>query len=324
MALTDTLRERAVRKGGSAQVDCGELGRLTVEALSPADCARLSDSRSLLYAACRELQMAGETLRSEGKIFRPDEIMAYVTDDEAAAAARTIQELSGLSGDDTALPYEMSGIRLSPVQSFSEAVPEIRPQSVQRETAQTGLPAAEGEIRLSSVQRSEATLTKNGQVSREFAAETDDAAAMLSADKKAQILGGMSSRTAQILVSENGKEYQKDFLAAGGHSDLHEIKSELQRQENGQLHETESELRGSGHWNLHETTSDFGSGRRKLLHETESESSWMMHEIKSELQKGLHEIKSEVREMLHEIESELPEQAAQRLAEGLLRAIGVR
>ena len=50
----------------------------------------------------------------------------------------------------------------------------------------------------------------------------------------------------------------------------------------------------------------------------------MMHEIKSELQRGLHEIKSEVREMLHEIESELPEQAAQRLAEGILRAVGVR
>ena len=48
MALTDILRDRAARRGGTAQVDCGELGCLTVEALSPADCARLSDSRSLL------------------------------------------------------------------------------------------------------------------------------------------------------------------------------------------------------------------------------------------------------------------------------------
>lgn len=253
MALTDILRDRAARRGGTAQVDCGELGCLTVEALSPADCARLSDSRSLLYAACRELQMTGEALRSEGRLFRPDEIMSFVTDDEADAAARTILELSQAVGANDPL----SGIRLSPVQPFSEAIPEIRHQSVQSEAAHTGLPAAGAEIRLSSVQGAEATLTKNGQVSREFAAETDDAAAKMGADKKAQILGEMSSRTAQILVSENGKEHQNGFSAAGVNSDLHEIKSE-------------------------------------------------------------------VREMLHEIESELPEAAAQRLAEGLLRAIGVR
>ena len=41
MALADVLRERASRRGSTAQVDCGELGTVTVEALSPRECAAL-------------------------------------------------------------------------------------------------------------------------------------------------------------------------------------------------------------------------------------------------------------------------------------------
>lgn len=313
MALTDILRDRAARKGGTAQVDCGELGRLTVEALSPADCARLSDSRSLLYAACRELQMAGETLRSEGKLFRPDEITAYLSDEEAAAAARAVLALSG-----------MSEVRHQSVQSLGEEFSEIRHQSVQAETAGAGLPAGGSEIRPSSVQTSEGALDADGQVSHEFSVEAAEMGAANRTDKKAQILGEMSSRTAQILVPEKTQNRQFVFSEAGAETDLHEIESELRKQGRGRLHETESELRGSGLRNLHEITSDFGGRRGRVLHETESESEEIMHEIKSELQRGLHEIKSEVRQMLHEIESELPEEAAARLAEALLRAGGVR
>jgi len=303
MALTDILRGRTARKGGTAQVDCGELGRLTVEALSPADCARLSDSRSLLYAACRELQMAGEELRSEGKIFRPDEITAYITDAEADAAAWTILELSGLSE-----------VRHQSVQSVSEAISEIRHQSVQ----------GFSEIRPLPVQGSDAPFAADGQVSREFWQADANAADEISTDKKSQILGELSSRTAQILVPENGKAHQSLFPKDGAEMDLHETESEFRKQDKGHLHEIKSEFRKSGLGNLHEITSDFGSREGRPLHETESESAWLMHEIKSELQRGLHEIKSEVREMLHEIESELPEQAAQRLAEGILQAVGVR
>lgn len=45
--------------------------------------------RALLYAACRDLQTAGETLRRRGRLFTPAEVTAYVSDEEAAAAART-------------------------------------------------------------------------------------------------------------------------------------------------------------------------------------------------------------------------------------------
>lgn len=96
MVLLDTLRERTVRKGAAAQVDCGELGVLTVEALPPAECARLARTpRALLYAACRELQKSGETLRKEGRLFRPDEVLSYVTDGEVSAACTAILRLSG-------------------------------------------------------------------------------------------------------------------------------------------------------------------------------------------------------------------------------------
>ncbi len=67
--VTDALRERLSRRGCTARVRCGVLGTLTVEALSPKDCAALlkKDSRAHLYAACRELQQAGEELRRDRK-----------------------------------------------------------------------------------------------------------------------------------------------------------------------------------------------------------------------------------------------------------------
>ncbi|MBP3509451.1 hypothetical protein [Oscillibacter sp.] len=53
--------------------------------------------RTLLYAACRELQMAGEALRRERRLFTPDEVTQYVSDGEARTAARTVLALSGVT-----------------------------------------------------------------------------------------------------------------------------------------------------------------------------------------------------------------------------------
>ena len=88
MALADVLRERVSRRGRTAEVACGLLGTVTVEALPPRECAALGlrdGGRALLYAACRDLQTAGETLRREGRLFTPAEVTAYVSDEEAAA-----------------------------------------------------------------------------------------------------------------------------------------------------------------------------------------------------------------------------------------------
>ena len=97
MALADVLRERVSRRGRTAEVACGLLGTVTVEALPPRECAALGmrdGGRALFYAACRDLQTAGETLRREGRLFTPAEVTAYVSDEEAAAAARTVLALS--------------------------------------------------------------------------------------------------------------------------------------------------------------------------------------------------------------------------------------
>lgn len=72
MALADVLRERVSRRGRTAEVACGLLGTVTVEALPPRECAALGlwdGGRALFYAACRDLQTAGETLRREGRLF---------------------------------------------------------------------------------------------------------------------------------------------------------------------------------------------------------------------------------------------------------------
>lgn len=99
MALTDILRQRVDRARRTAAVDCGSLGLLTVEALPLRECALLSagpdPDRSLLYAACRELQGSGEILRQEGRVFRPEEILQHISDGEAASAAQAVLELSG-------------------------------------------------------------------------------------------------------------------------------------------------------------------------------------------------------------------------------------
>ena len=102
MALADVLRERVSRRGRTAEVACGLLGTVTVEALPPRECAALGlrdGGRALFYAACRDLQTAGETLRREGRLFTPAEVTAYVSDEEAAAAARTVLALSGVTTD---------------------------------------------------------------------------------------------------------------------------------------------------------------------------------------------------------------------------------
>lgn len=99
MALTDILRQRVQQAQQTLQLDCGELGVLTVEALTLRECALLSagsePDRSILYAACRELQRTGETLQQEGRVFRPEDITLHISDEEAALAAQAILALSG-------------------------------------------------------------------------------------------------------------------------------------------------------------------------------------------------------------------------------------
>lgn len=356
MALSDTLRERVSRRGRTAQVDCGTLGTLTVEALSPRECAVLGTAdggRALLYAACRELQAAGETLRRERRLYTPDEITQYISDSEAAAAARMVLELSGVSEfHERRLPFVQEkgafggAFGGSPSSGFGAAdgngvsnLDEIRLGSVQQAE---GRGTENREIRLRTVQSGGGA---NGQNSRETVQNSDAPAGAdapgdrlaLPADgvpvggEKAQTLGYLSENRTQNVggLPENGQN--RPTSGGPAESPLHETESEF----GGGLHETESEFRPDGAGALHEMKSEFGDrlherksefrpGRAKALHETESEFGDGLHEIKSDFRpdgaKALHETKSEFGENLHETTSELAEQVAQRLLEGLRRA----
>ena len=329
MALSDTLRERVSRRGRTAQVDCGALGTLTVEALPPRECAALGTAdggRALVYAACRELQAAGEALRRERRLYTPDEITQYLSDSEAAAAARVVLELSGVS--------EFHESRLPFVQETGASGGAFggSPSSGSGQLDGNNLSNLD-EIRLGSVQQTEGSGTENrevrlrtvqsgggadGQNSRETVQIFDASAGAdapgdrlaLPADgapaggEKAQTLGYLSEKQTQNVggLPENGQ----NRLTSGGpaESPLHEMKSEFW----DGLHEVKSEFRSGGAGALHETESEFGPDGAEAMHEMKSEFGDRLHESKSEFRPGrakaLHETESEFGDGLHESKSD--------------------
>ena len=317
MALADVLRERVSRRGRTAEVACGLLGTVTVEALPPRECAALGlrdGGRALFYAACRDLQTAGETLRREGRLFTPAEVTAYVSDEEAAAAARTVLALSGVTADGDGpstksaevrhedvqkdgahlaveAPSEEE-IRLGDVQENTVQKAEVRLGDVQENEDLTGKVRHEdvrkkavqkAEIRLEDVRKPDGTAV-DGQVSHEFFGGDGS-------DRTGPILGGVSDFVPQNLaLSEENDRFSAPLELSGNAGEV--------------------------------------SGRGSNLHETESEAGEAVHEMKSESaaerRRGLHETESEVGEPVHESKSESVERFAEGLLEGLRRAAAVR
>ena len=339
MALADVLRERVSRRGRTAEVACGLLGTVTVEALPPRECAALGrrdGGRALFYAACRDLQTAGETLRREGRLFTPAEVTAYVSDEEAAAAARTVLALSGVTADGDGPSTKSAEVRLGDVQKDgahltveAPSEKEIRLDGVQENTVQ------KAEIRLEDVRKPDGTAV-DGQVSHEFFGGDGS-------DRTGPILGGFSDFVPQNLaLSEENDRFSAPLELSGNTEEvsgrgsnlhetesevgeaLHEMKSESATESRKDLHETKSEFRET----VHETKSESAAERREGLHESRSEAGEALHETKSELtaerRRGLHESRSEVEEALHETKSESVERFAEGLLEGLRRAAAVR
>lgn len=346
MALTDVLRERVSRRGRTAEVACGLLGTVTVEALPPRECAALGlrdGGRALFYAACRDLQTAGETLRREGRLFTPAEVTAYVSDEEAAAAARTVLALSGVTADGDSPSTKSAEVRLGDVQKDgahlaveAPSEEEIRLDGVQENTVQkakvrlgdvrndaphfaANAPVA-GEFRLGDVQEN-GNLT--GKVRHEDVREkaVQKAEIRLGDVRKPdgtaedgqvshEFFGGNGSdRTAPILGGVS--DFVPQNLALSEENDRFSAPLELSGNteevsgRGSNLHESESEVRET----VHEMKSESAAARRRGLHETESEVGEPVHETKSDLtterREGLHESKSEVEETLHEMKSEL-------------------
>lgn len=352
MALADVLRERVSRRGRTAEVECGLLGTVTVEALPPRECAALGlrdGGRALFYAACRDLQTAGETLRREGRLFTPAEVTAYVSDEEAAAAARTVLALSGVTADGDGASTKSAEVRHEDVQNSgahlavdAPSEEEIRLGDVQENTGQ------KAEVRLADVRNDEPHFAANAPVAGEFrlADVQENEKVRLGdvrekADQKAEIrLGGVrkpdgtaadgqvsheffggdgSDRTDPILGGVS--DFVPQNLALSEENDRFSAPLELSGNteevsgRGSNLHETESEAGEA----VHEMKLDLTAEKRGGLHESRSEVEEPVHEMKSELtaarRGGLHEKRSEVRETVHEAKSDLTTERRQGLHE---------
>lgn len=345
MALADVLRERVSRMGRTAEVACGLLGTVTVEALPSRECAALGlrdGGRALLYAACRDLQTAGETLRREGRLFTPAEVTAYVSDEEAAAAARTVLALSSVTADGDGASTKSEEVRLGDVQNNgahlavdAPSEKEIRLDGVQENTVQ------KAEVRLGDVRNDEPHFAAKAPVAGEFrladVQENGDLTGKVrhedvqeKAVQKAEIRlgdvrkpdgtaedgqvsheffgGDGSERTDPILGGVS--DFVPQNLALSEENDRFSAPLELSGNteevsgRGSNLHETKSEAGEA----LHEMKSESAAMRREGLHESRSEVGEPVHETKSESaaarRRGLHESKSEVEEAVHEMKSE--------------------
>lgn len=349
MALADVLRERVSRRGRTAEVACGLLGTVTVEALPPRECAALGlrdGGRALFYASCRDLQTAGETLRREGRLFTPAEVTAYVSDEEAAAAARMVLTLSGVTADGDGASTKSAEVRLDGVQENTVQKAEVRLGDVREKAGQ------KAEVRLDGVRNNAPHFAAKAPVAGEFrladVQENGDLTGKVrhedvrkKAVQKAEIrLGGVrkpdgtaedgqvsheffggdgSERTDPILGGVS--DFVPQNLALSEENDRFSAPLELSGNteevsgRGSNLHETESEVEETAH----ETKSDLTTDRREGLHESRSEVEETVHEMKSDLtaerREGLHESRSEVREAVHETKSESAAERRQGLHE---------
>ena len=334
MALADVLRERVSRRGRTAEVACGLLGTVTVEALPPRECAALGlrdGGRALFYAACRDLQTAGETLRREGRLFTPAEVTAYVSDEEAAAAARTVLALSGVTADGDGPSTKSEEVRLGDVQKNGAHLvveapsgAEIRLDGVQENTGQkaevrlgdvrekAGQKAkvrlgdvrndgshfadkapSEGKFRLADVQ-------ENGDLTGKVRHEDVRKKAVQKAEIRLEDVRKPDGTAADGQVSHEffgGDGSDRTDPILGGVSDF--VPQNLALSEENDRFSAPLELSG----NTEEV-----SGRGSNPHEMKSEVGETVHEMKSESvaerRRGLHETESEVGEPVHETKSE--------------------
>ena len=349
MALADVLRERVSRRGRTAEVACGLLGTVTVEALPPRECAALGlrdGGRALFYAACRDLQTAGETLRREGRLFTPAEVTAYVSDEEAAAAARTVLALSGVTAGGDGPSTKSEEVRLGDVQKNGAHLvveapsgAEIRLDGVQENTGQKAevrlgdvrkKAGQKAEVRLGDVRNDEphfavkapsarefrlADVQENGDLTGKVRHEDVREKAVQKAVQKAEIrLGDVRNPDG---TAEDG-QVSHEFFGGDGSDRTDPILGGVSDFVPQNLALSEENDRFSAPLELSGNTEEV-SGRGSNLHETESEVEETAHETKSDLtaerREGLHESRSEVREAVHETKSESAAERRQGLHE---------
>ena len=319
MALADVLRERVSRRGRTAEVACGLLGTVTVEALPPRECAALGlrdGGRALLYAACRDLQTAGETLRREGRLFTPAEVTAYVSDEEAVAAARTVLALSGVTADGDGASTKSAEVRLGDVQNsgahFAVEAPseeEIRLDGVRKKAGQ------KAEVRHEDVRNDAPHFAVKAPSAREFRLADVQENGDLTGKVRHEDVREKAVQKAEIRLGDVRKpdgmaedgQVSHEFFGGDGSDRTDPILGGVSDFVPQNLALSEENDRFSAPLELSGNTGEV-SGRGSNLHESESEAGEALHEMKSESaaarREGVHESESEVRETVHETKSE--------------------
>ena len=330
MALADVLRERVSRRGRTAEVACGLLGTVTVEALPPRECAALGlrdGGRALFYAACRDLQTAGGTLRREGRLFTPAEVTAYVSDEEAAAAARTVLALSGVTADGDGPSTKSEEVRLGDVQKnvahlVVEAPSgaeirldgvqeneEVRHEDVRKKAGQ------KAEVRHEDVRNNGPHFAVKAPSAREFRLADVQENGDLTGKVRHEDVREKAGQKAEIRLGDVRKpdgtaedgQVSHEFFGGDGSDRTDPILGGVSDFVPQNLALSEENDRFSAPLELSGNTEEV-SGRGSNLHETESEVEETAHEMKSDLtterREGLHENKSEVGEAVHEMKSE--------------------
>ena len=344
MALADVLRERVSRRGRTAEVACGLLGTVTVEALPPRECAALGlrdGGRALFYAACRDLQTAGETLRREERLFTPAEVTAYVSDAEAEAAARTVLALSGVTADGSGTADKDAGdvastkseeVRLGDVQKDgahlaveAPSEKEIRLDGVQENTVQKAevrlgdvreKAGQKAKVRLGDVRNDAPHFAANAPVAGEFRLADVQENGDLTGKVRHEDVRKKAVQKAEIRLGDVRKpdgtaedgQVSHEFFGGDGSDRTDPILGGVSDFVPQNLALSEENDRFSAPLELSGSTEEV-SGRGSDLHESESEAGEALHETESESaaerRQGLHESKSEVEEMVHEKKSEL-------------------
>ena len=334
MALADVLRERVSRRGRTAEVACGLLGTVTVEALPPRECAALGlrdGGRALFYAACRDLQTAGETLRREGRLFTPAEVTAYVSDEEAAAAARTVLALSGVTADGDGASTKSAEVRLGDVQingahlaAEAPSEKEIRLDGVQENTVQKAevrlgdvrkKAGQKAEVRLEDVRNDEPRFAANAPVAGEFRLADVQENGDLTGKVRHEDVREKAVQKAEIRLEDVRKpdgtaedgQVSHEFFGGDGSDRTDPILGGVSDFVPQNLALSEENDRFSAPLELSGNTEEV-SGRGSDLHEKKLEAGEALHETKSDLtterREGVHESKSEIRETVHEMKSE--------------------
>ena len=298
MSLGEVMAARAATARGTKTVEVATLGAVEVEALAPRDLAALDrrGERAVLYAACRALQRAGDELFRAGQVYRPEEVTALLTDEEASALAREVRALSGFgrsSREDAALGAGSLG-----QSSREDAAPGAG--SLGRSSREDAAPeatggevSARGEVRPNFVRGADAFDKFRHRFVQAEGAE--NGAERAAEDAPPPVREGADEKPQNVVVSPRKGAAEVALLPGNGGFPTGKMLEQMAGK-----------------------TGVFGSSGAEVLHETKSESGENLHEIKSESGDGLHEIKSEFAVRAPSVAGAVTEETAEEFARALL------